>query len=90
MFLSLLIEKLGCYQTTLTEPSRLHLQHFEKKNCHKEYKHQRIRDVQHPKDLLEEKWEELRHYEIDSCINQLRHRLYKVIEVAGKHIEYFF
>ena len=38
------------------------------------------------KNLLEEKREELPPYEIDACINQFRHRLRKVIEVAGKHI----
>ena len=32
-------------------------------------KHLRIRDMQHLKDLLEEKWEELPQYEIDACIN---------------------
>ena len=37
-------------------------------------------------DLLEEKREELPPYEIDACINQFRHRLLKVIEVAGKDI----
>ena len=42
--------------------------------------------MQHLKDLLEEKREELPPYEIDTCINQFRHRLRKVIEVAGKHI----
>ena len=52
------------------------------------YKHQRIKDMQHLKDLnvLEEKWDELPQYEIDACINQFRHRLQKVIEVAGKHL----
>ena len=50
------------------------------------YKHQRIRDMQHIKDLLEEKREELPQYESDACINQFRYRLLKVIEVAGKHI----
>ena len=50
------------------------------------YKHQMIRDMQHPKDLLEEKQEELPQYESDACINQFRYRLLKVIEVAGKHI----
>ena len=50
------------------------------------YKHQRVRDMQHLKDLLEEKREELPPYEIDACINQFTHRLRKVIEVAGKHI----
>ena len=44
------------------------------------YKHQKIRDI------LEEKREELSQYEIDTCINQFRYRLLKVIEVAGKHI----
>ena len=34
------------------------------------HKHQRIRDMQHPKDLLEEKREELPQYESDTCINQ--------------------
>ena len=48
--------------------------------------YQRIRDVQHLKNLLEKKWEELPPYEIDACINQFRHRLRKVIEVAGKHM----
>ena len=51
----------------------------------RQYKHQRIRDMQHLKDLLEEKREELPQYESDACINQLRYRLLKVIEVASKH-----
>ena len=25
-------------------------------------------------------------YEIDTCFNQFRHRLHKVLEVVGKHI----
>ena len=50
------------------------------------YKHQRIRNMQHLKDLLEEKREELPQYESDACINLFRYRLLKVIEVAGKHI----
>ena len=50
------------------------------------YKDQRIRDMQHLKDLLEEKRKEMPQYESDSCINQFRHRLLKVIEVAGKDI----
>ena len=54
------------------------------------YKHQRIKDMQHLKDLLEEKREELPQYESDACINQYRYRLLKVIEVAGTHIEHFF
>ena len=54
------------------------------------YKHQRIRDMQHLKDLLEEKQEELPQYEIDACINQFRYRLLKVIEVAGKQIVNIF
>ena len=41
------------------------------------YQHQRIRDMQHPKDLLEEKREELPQYER----YQFRYRLLKVIEV---------
>ena len=50
------------------------------------YKHQRIRDMQHLKDLLEEKREELPQYESDACISHFRYRLLNVIEVAGKHI----
>ena len=50
------------------------------------YKHQRIRDVQHLKDILEEKREELPQYDSDACINQFRYRLLKVIEVAGIHL----
>ena len=50
------------------------------------YKHQRIRDMQHLKVLLEEKRDELPQYESDACINQFRYRLLKVIEVAGKNI----
>ena len=50
------------------------------------YKHQRIRDMQHLKNLSEEKREELPQYESDACINQFRYCLLKVIEVAGKHI----
>ena len=45
-----------------------------------------FRDMQHLKDLLEEKREELPQYESDTCINQFKYRLLKVIEVAGKHI----
>ena len=56
------------------------------KICHKEYKQQRIRDMKHMKDLLEEKREKFPPYEIDACINQFRDRLRKVIEVAGKHV----
>ena len=51
------------------------------------YKHQRIRDMQHLNDLLEEKREELPQYESDACINQFRYRLRKVIEESGKHIK---
>ena len=39
------------------------------------HKHQRIRHMQHPKDLLEEKREELPQYESDACINQRMHQL---------------
>ena len=42
--------------------------------------------MQHLKDLLEEKGEELSPYEIDAGINQFRHCLRKVIKVAGIHI----
>ena len=47
------------------------------------YKHPRIKDMQHLKDLLEEKREELPQHESDACINKFRYRLLKVIEVAG-------
>ena len=50
------------------------------------YKHQRIRDMHHLKDLLEEKREELPQCESDACINLFRYRLLTVIEVAGKHV----
>ena len=50
------------------------------------YKHPRIRDMQHLKDLLEEIREELPQYESDTCINQFKYRLLKVIEVASRHI----
>ena len=42
--------------------------------------------MQHLEDLLEETREELPLYEVDACVNQFRHRLRKVIEIAGKHI----
>ena len=42
--------------------------------------------MQRIKDLMEEKREELPQYKIDACTNQVRHRLRKVIEVAGKHL----
>ena len=42
--------------------------------------------MQHLKDLLEEKREELPPYESDACINQFRHCLRKVIKTAGKPI----
>ena len=56
------------------------------------YKHKRIRDMQHLKDLFEEKRDELPQYESNVCINQFRYRLLKVIEVACRqtHIEHFF
>ena len=57
---------------------------------HRLYKHQRIRDMHYLKDLLEETREELPQYESDTCINQFRYRLLKVIEVAGKHIPNIF
>ena len=41
------------------------------------YKHQRIRDIQHPKDLLEEKREELLQYEIDACVIVDYHDMFK-------------
>ena len=48
------------------------------------YKHQRIRDMQHLKDLLKEQREELPQYESGACINQLHALIvYLVIEVAG-------
>ena len=47
---------------------------------------QMIRDMQHLKDLLEEKREELPQYESDACINLFRYRLLKLIEIAGKPI----
>ena len=50
------------------------------------YKHQRIKDMQHLKELLEEKREELPQYKSDAGLNQFRYCLLKVIEVAGKHI----
>ena len=46
--------------------------------------------MQHLKNLLKEKREELPLYESNACINQFRYRLLKVIEVAGKHILKFF
>ena len=57
------------------------------------YKHQRIRNMQHLKDLLEERREELPQYESDACINLFRNSLLKGIEIAGcrqTHIEHFF
>ena len=45
-----------------------------------------IRDMQHLKDLLEEKREELPQYESDACINLFRYCLLKLIEIAGKPI----
>ena len=42
--------------------------------------------MQHLKDSLKEKREELPQYKNDACINQFRYRLLKVIEVASKHI----
>ena len=71
-----------CHQTTLNPPDYSILENLSQRL----YKHQRIRDMQHLKDLLEEKREELPQYESDACINQFRYRLLKVIEVVGKHI----
>ena len=42
-------------------------------------------DVQHLKDL-EDKRGKMSQYKIDACINHLRYRLRKVIEVKDKHI----
>ena len=69
-----------CYQTAYTDYSIL------ENLSQRLYKHQRIRDMQHLKDLLETKREELPQYESDAYINQFRYRLLKVIEVAGKPI----
>ena len=55
------------------------------------YKHQRIRDMQHLKDLLEKKRQELPQYESDACINQFRYRLLKYYRSSRQtHIEHFF
>ena len=50
------------------------------------YKHQRIRDMQHLKDLLEEKREELPQYQSDACINQFRYRLLSYRSSRQTHI----
>ena len=50
------------------------------------YKHQRIRDMQHLKDLLEEKQEELPQYERVMHASISLDIVYLVMEVAGKHI----
>ena len=54
------------------------------------YKHQRIREMQHLKDLLEEKREELPQYESDACIDQFRYRLLSYRSSRQTHIEHFF
>ena len=54
------------------------------------YKHQRIRDMQHLKDLLEEKREELPQCESDARINQFRYRLFSYRSSRQTHIEQFF
>ena len=54
------------------------------------YKYQRIRDMQHLKDLLEEKREELPQYESDAFINQFRYRLLSYRSSRQTHIEHFF
>ena len=74
-----------CHQTTLTCLNHADYSILENLS-QRLYKHQRIRDMQDLKVLLEEKREELPQYESDACINQFRYRLLKVIEVAGKHI----
>ena len=52
------------------------------------YKHQRIRDMQHLKDLLEEKREVLPQYEIDACINQFRYlHPHTSMSAARKYIQ---
>ena len=54
------------------------------------YKYLRIRDMQHLKDLLEEKREELPQYESGAFINQFRYRLFSYRSSRQTHIEHFF
>ena len=57
------------------------------------YKHQRIRDMQHLKDLLEEKRElpqELPQCEIDEFINQFKYCIRSYRSSRQTHIEQFF
>ena len=50
------------------------------------YKHQKIRDMQHLNNLLEEKREELPQYESDACINQFKISFTKIYRSSSKHI----
>ena len=53
------------------------------------YQH-KIRDTQHLKNLIIEKWNQLPQEQVNRAIDQFRERLRKVINVSGKHIEHYF
>ena len=56
---------------------------------HKVYHKQKIRDVDHLKEVIVEQWGNITQREIDASIAQFRPRLQKVVEVRGKHIEQY-
>ena len=73
-----------CHQTTLNPAEYNILENL----AQRLYKHQRIRNMQHLKDLLEEKRVELPQYENDACINQIRYRLLSFRSSRQTHIEH--
>ena len=54
------------------------------------YRRRRIRDVEHPKEVVQTCWEQIRQDVIDRAIGQFRKRLLLVVATGGGHIEHRF
>ena len=54
------------------------------------YRRRRIRDVEHPKEVVQTCWEQIGQDVIDRAIGQFRKRLSLVVATGGGHIEHRF
>jgi len=54
------------------------------------YRRRRIRDIEHPKEVLQTCWEQIGQDVIDRTIGQFRKRLSLVVATGGGHIEHRF
>jgi len=57
---------------------------------HLVYRHHRIRDAEHLKEVLQTCWEQIGQDVIDRAIGQFRKRLSLVVATGGGHVEHRF